>query len=103
MKPKSIPRGMEIGTSVKEEASLLILKNMQCQKGYVPIRRATKEDLLVEKYLSSLRISSPANVYSSNDTGLRLSNLQNIPMNTLNLLFLNYCLKKRKDENNLLE
>ncbi|XVF13115.1 hypothetical protein REPUB_Repub08aG0180300 [Reevesia pubescens] len=57
---------MEIGTCVKEESStLFMLKNMQCPKGYFLIRRTKREDLLMAKYLSSLRISNPENVYST--------------------------------------
>lgn len=73
---------MKIGTSTEESSFLNLNINMQYQKGYVPIKRANREDLLVQKYLLSRGISRPA---TSNPNGYHISDdLQNIPLKTCN-------------------
>lgn len=65
MKPTTMPKGMmrnESETTYK--SSPYMLENIQCPQGSVPIRRASRKDLIMAKQIKSLGFNHPTNTHA---------------------------------------
>lgn len=65
MKPKTIPKGLKDEASTADSFSKYMPNNISCPQGSVPIRRTTKEELIIAKYLKSLGNNYPTDSHYS--------------------------------------
>ena len=59
MKPKFIPRGNKYNASRIDASLKLVPRNISCPQGSVPIKRATKEDLILANYVKPVGFNHP--------------------------------------------
>ena len=62
MRPQTVPeeKGSEV-SSTAYKSSKYMPKNIKCPTGSVPIRRATREDLMMAESVKSLGLNYPTN------------------------------------------
>lgn len=62
MRPTTSPKEMK---NEAQTASRYVFSDIECPQGSVPVRRSTKEDLIMAKYIKSLGLNYPTNTHQN--------------------------------------